>query len=94
MSDAPTAEQVRAIHERQGRAQRHVFLAMATVFALLAWVEWKPQYFDTGLWIIATPLILAFGGMVVWAVGTFLALPLEAYYKRRDKKYEGASGDE
>jgi hypothetical protein len=26
--------------------------------------------------------------MVVWAVGTFLALPLTAYYERRDKKYE------
>jgi hypothetical protein len=55
----------------------------------LSLVAWHPQHADLGLWIIATPLVLALGGLIVWIVGTFLALPLEAYYERRDKKYEG-----
>jgi hypothetical protein len=85
-----TDEHVREIHERRERAERHVFLAMATVFALLALFAWRPQSpMDLGLWVLATPLVLALGGLIVWIVGTFLAVPLEAYYERRDKKYEG-----
>jgi hypothetical protein len=97
MSDKPAEEQEsekKRIREfqrarRRERAERHVYLAMATVFGLLALLAWHPQHPDSGLWVIATPLVLALGGMVVFAVGTFLALPLEAYYERRDKKYEG-----
>jgi hypothetical protein len=98
MSDAPAEEQEsekKRIREfrrarRRERAERHVFFAMATVFGVLALVAWRPQSGDS-VDLVYILLVAGFpiGGMVVYAVGTFLALPLEAYYERRDKKHEG-----
>ncbi|HEY8775157.1 MAG TPA: hypothetical protein VIM33_01620 [Gaiellaceae bacterium] len=97
MTDAPTAEQEsekKRTNERRWksreRAERHAFFALATVFGVLALVAWRPQSaHGVDLVYVLVVAGLPVGGMVVWAVGTFLALPLAAFYERRDKKHEG-----
>ena len=66
---------------------RHVLLAMAAVFAFLAFVAWRGLGTDWAdaifLAIAAVPLI----GLLVWATALLLSIIPTIFFERRDRKF-------